>query len=196
MAQLDRGGANPAGAAVDQNAFARLQLTQLEDVRPDGEEGFRNGGRFAKAEARRDRQRLACRHGAVFGIAAAVGQRANAIAGRKRCDLRADLNNHARHLEAGHGGDALRHGIQTLALQNIRPVDARRLHLNEHLMLPDGGDLPFADLQYLRAARLADSNIFHGSSLSPVREMGHRHQEKRSGHPLLRGPASRLFPAV
>lgn len=39
MAQQDRGGANPAGAAVDQNAFARLQLTQLEDVRPDGEEG-------------------------------------------------------------------------------------------------------------------------------------------------------------
>ena len=54
--------------------------------------------------------------------------------------------------------------------------------------------ISFADLQYLRAARLADSNIFHGSSLSPVREMGHRPQEKRSGHPLLRGPASRLFP--
>ncbi|VFT75922.1 Uncharacterised protein [Klebsiella aerogenes] len=171
MAQQDRGGANPAGAAVDQDAFARLQLTQLEDIRPDGEERFRNGGRFAKAEARRDRQRLACRHGAVFGIAAAVGERTNAIAGRKRCDLRADLNHNARHLQARYGGDALGHRVQPLALQDIRPVDAGGLHRNEHLILPNSRDFSFADLQYLRAARLANSDIFHGSSLSPVREM-------------------------
>ncbi len=171
-----------------------LQLTQLEDVRPDGEEGFRNGGRFAKAEARRDRQRLACRHGAVFGIAAAVGQRANAIAGRKRCDLRADLNNHARHLEAGHGVTPSGIGYRPWRCRISGRLTPAAFTSMSTSCSPDGGDLPFADLQYLRAARLADSNIFHGSSLSPVREMGHRHQEKRSGHPLLRGPASSALP--
>ena len=186
VTQQDRGGANPAGAAVDQNALAGLQLTELENVRPHREEGFRNGGRFAKAEASRDRQRLACRDGAVFGIPAAVGQRADAIPGGKGRNLRTNLHDHARHLEAGHGGNPLRHGIQTLALQNIRPVDARRFHLDEHLMLPDSGDLTFADLQYLRATRLADSDIFHGSSLSPVRELS-KASGRAMGAPVLRG---------
>jgi hypothetical protein len=59
-------------------------------------------------------------------------------------------------------------------------------------MLPDSGDLTFADLQYLRAARLADSDIFHGSSLSPVREIS-----KASGRAMgaFRGRSS-PFPAV
>lgn len=61
-------------------------------------------------------------------------------------------------------------------------------------MLPDGGDLTFADLQYFRAARLADSDIFHGSSLSLGREMSNG-IGKGNGHPCCEGVVN-PFPAV
>ena len=43
-------------------------------------------------------------------------------------------------------GCSRRRRVSPLPLQNIRPVDASRFHLDEHLMLPDSGDLTFADL--------------------------------------------------
>ena len=56
--QLNRRGADTARAAVNQDAFARRQPADLEDVGPDREEGLRDAGRLFHRKALRHRQAL------------------------------------------------------------------------------------------------------------------------------------------
>ena len=60
---------------MHQKHLAAFEPAALEHVVPDGEAGFRQGGRFRVGEARRQRQGVAAVHGDVFGIAAAGGER-------------------------------------------------------------------------------------------------------------------------
>src|SRR3546814_6991055 len=56
LGELDRRGADSRGAAVHQEALARLQGRALEHVHPDREEGLRQAGRLLQREALRSEE--------------------------------------------------------------------------------------------------------------------------------------------
>ncbi len=65
---------------MHQQRFAWLQPAALEDVVPDGKEGLRNGGRFRKGGAGRQRQGIGGMDGHIFRVTAAIRQRAHLVA--------------------------------------------------------------------------------------------------------------------
>ena len=78
--ELDCDRADAARAAVDEQPFAGFQPAEHEDVEPRGEQRFgQRGGEF-QIEAFRYRQRYFLRGNAVLRVAAAVDERANAVA--------------------------------------------------------------------------------------------------------------------
>ena len=81
LGQLDRGRADAAGAAMDEEDLARLQPAALEHIGPDGEEGLRQRRRLDQVEQPFGTGRH-CGAGAtaVLGIAAAGDQRADLVA--------------------------------------------------------------------------------------------------------------------
>ncbi len=60
--------------------LAFRQACHLEEVGPDGEEGFRKGGGLHCIITLGEGQRLTGRQTAIFGITAAIGERADLVA--------------------------------------------------------------------------------------------------------------------
>ena len=80
LRELDRGEADAAGAAVDEQLLAALQAAAIDDVVPDGEVVFGQARGFERGEPGGDRQAEARGCRAELRIAAARRQRADGIA--------------------------------------------------------------------------------------------------------------------
>ena len=131
--QLDRGRADAAGAAVDEDRLARLQLAALEHVGPDGEERLGDARRLDRREALRDRQALLVRNGGACRVAAAREERADRIADRPAAHVRAERGDDAGDFETGNVGRARRRRILAEALQQIGAIDARGRDVDQDL---------------------------------------------------------------
>ena len=164
LGQLDRGHADAAGAALDQQRLARLQAAAVEHVDPDGEEGLRQAGRLDVAQALGHRQALADRRDAQLGIAAAGDQRADAVADlearRAPCASASPATIVAGDFEPGQVRGARRHRVEALALQHVGAVDARRGDADQHFARrPAAGLGPLASGAAPRAAPSAVISI-------------------------------------
>ena len=131
--ELDRGGADPRRAAVNEQAFARLEPAAIEDVGPDREEGLAEPRRRDHVERRRHRQRVRRGGQRVLGIAAARQQRADLVADLPFRDARPHCRDLAGGLEPGQVGGVRRRGVAAGALRHVGPVDAGRAHPDQDL---------------------------------------------------------------
>src|SRR5690606_1264529 len=77
--QLNRCCSNSACTTMNQQGFTLAQLTTVEHIAPDSEEGFWQARRFQQAETRRNRQALLYWHHTIFGIAPPSDQRTDLI---------------------------------------------------------------------------------------------------------------------
>ena len=128
--ELDRGRADPAGAAVDQHPLARPEAAAVEQVRPDGEVGLRDRGCGRRVHAGWHRQALPRRSRAVLGVPAAGDQRADAVPGPPS-PARRRFRHRSGHLEAGQVGRPGRRRILPQPLHQIGAVHARRFDLDQ-----------------------------------------------------------------
>ncbi len=140
LGEQDRGGADAAGAAVDEDGLAGGGTATVEQVRPHGEIGLGQAGGGDEIEAFRDRQALAGRGDAIVGVAAAGHQRANPVANLP--PARAD-DDFAGDFEAHDRRRARRHRVQPLPLQDVGAVDPGSVDPDQHLVRrrgpgPDG----------------------------------------------------------
>ena len=128
---------------------------------PDGKEGFRQRGGLGQAQARRNGQRIAFMHGAIFGIAAAGDEGANPIAGREAGHAFPGGHHFAGNFQAGDIRGAGRRRIVPLALQHVGAVNAGGGDFHQKLARLRNRHRAFSDDQNLGGARLADFNRFH-----------------------------------
>ena len=80
LGELDRGRADAAGAAMNEQRLAGLEAPAREDVVVDGEEGFRHARRLNQAQAFGNRQAERGGGDAIIGVAAGAEQRADLVA--------------------------------------------------------------------------------------------------------------------
>src|SRR6185436_18711632 len=80
LAELDRGEADAARAAVEQRGLAWCQMAAIEHVVPDREVVLRKTRRFEQVQRLGNRQAEVGGRRAIFGVAAARRQRAYLIA--------------------------------------------------------------------------------------------------------------------
>ncbi len=176
--ELDRRRADAAGAAVDENAFAFRQPRHLEKVCPDGEEGFRKGCGLHRIVAFRERQDLAYRQQAIFGIGAAIGEAADLVADRVSGNTRADGCHFTGKLEAKNGARILRRRVNPLALRDIRAVDADCLRADEDLALArrrNGSGRYLHDVRRAEARQIDKTHVrWQGHDRSPLFAMRRR----------------------
>lgn len=124
LAQHGRGGADAGGATVDQQRLAGLEATALEQVDPDGHEGFRQRRRFLHAQAVGQVQGGALVGHRELRVAAAGNQRHHRLADGEAADLAADRPHRAGDLQAGNVRGAGRRVVHALALKHVGTVDA------------------------------------------------------------------------
>ncbi len=79
LAQLDRGGADAAGAAMDEDRLALARKPALEHIVPDGEQRLRDGRGLFHRDPIGHRQAVPRIDADIFGIAAARHQRADLL---------------------------------------------------------------------------------------------------------------------
>jgi hypothetical protein len=159
--QLDRRGADAAGAAVDQDRLAGLEPAALEHVGPDGKVGLRQAGRLDHRQPLWHRQALRRRRCAVLRVAAARDQRADRIArfpalhvGRRGDDLAGDLQPRDRRR-------ARRRVVAALALQHVGPVDAGSVDPDQHLARLDGRHRALCRRQHFGPAEFGQVDEAH-----------------------------------
>jgi hypothetical protein len=159
--ELDRRRADARGAAMDEEGLAALQPPALEDVGPDGEEGFGNDGGLDHREALRRGQALTGRRDAIFRVAAAGDEGAEAVAGLP-LHAGADRDDAACDLQPGNVGDAGRGVVAPHSLQHVRPVHPGRVDLDKHLAGAGRGGRALRGFQRLRPAGRGDLDGVHG----------------------------------
>ena len=118
---------------MDEDAFPFGEARHLEEIGPDGEEGFRQSRGFDGVVTLREGQGLPGRHGAILRIAAAIGERADFVAQLEFGNAFTQSNHLAGDFKAEDRACILRRRIGALPLCHIRPVDARRLDLHQNL---------------------------------------------------------------
>ena len=161
LGELDRRRADAARAAMDQHAFAGLELPALEEVVPDGEVVLRQRRRAQHVEPLRWRQALRRRRRAVLGVGAARRERADRIAQLPPRDPCAQCRDSARGLEARQVRRARRRRIEAGTLGDVRPIDARRRDLDQDLAVLGLRHRPRRRHQRLGPARLLDLDAGH-----------------------------------
>ena len=153
--------ADTARAAVHEEPIASLQPAALEDVVPDSEVSLGHAARFGHGKALGDRQGLHILGDAVFGIAAAIDERADLVADFPARDAGADSRYLTRDLETRQRRMAGRRRIGAHALLNVRSIDAGGSDLHE--------DLAVAHLRYRHGRRLKDFR----AAFAVERDAGH-----------------------
>ena len=106
----ERGDADAAGAAVHQQGFACAHLAVYKHVCPHGKQGFGQHGGFGKTVTVGQRQGLGGFDGAILGIRAAVGERANGVAEGKTAHAFAERGDGARQFQPHNRRYAVGHG--------------------------------------------------------------------------------------
>jgi hypothetical protein len=146
---------------VHEEPLTGFQRAALEHVVPDGEEGFRCGTGLHHVEAGGNRQGGGFLGEAVLGVAAAVDEGADLVAGLPARDAAADLGHFAGDFQARQLGMTGRRRIGADALLHIRSVDAGGRHLDEDLAVAGLGRRHAGGLQNFRPARCGDGNRSH-----------------------------------
>jgi hypothetical protein len=101
--ELNRGVTDSAGAAVDEYRPAGPEPATVNQIGPDGEEVFRQGGRLREIEPARDRQAVAGVSHAIFRVAGSGRQRADLVAEVPPGDCVAACRNTAGDLQSENG---------------------------------------------------------------------------------------------
>ncbi len=147
---------------MHEQPLAGLERCPLEHIVPDGEHGLGQGGRLDESEALRHRQGGDFgRHG-VFGIAAAIDERAYEIAVLEAGCAGTAGNDLARHLEPEKVGGALGRRVEALTLEHVGTVDAGRRDLDQDLAWAWRGHRPRRRDEHLRSATLLRFDDRHG----------------------------------
>lgn len=133
----------------------------VEDIAPDGEKGLWQTGGIRFVNAFGNRQTVPRVHGDIFGITAAIGQRRHPVARLPAINAITQRDDFSRHLKTQKIRRPFGWRIQTLALNNVRAVDADGGHADQHLARTGRGYRPAAGLQYVGPARLACDNDRH-----------------------------------
>ncbi len=145
---------------MHEQRLAGLEAAAVEDIGPDGEEGFGDRGRLDHREAGGNRQRVAVVRHAILRIAAAGHESEDRVANREARRIRAERDDLARDFEPENVGRALRRRISALPLQNIGTIDAGRGDRNENLAFPRRRPRYLRDAQHFGAARaLGDDGV-------------------------------------
>ena len=147
---------------MDQDGVPRRKPPMAEQIGPDGEIGLRQGSGMRRIIALGPGQRLRLGRRAVFGIGAAIGQRANAIPDTVAGDARAHRHDFARAFQADNGRGTRRWRIAALTLRHIRAIDACRHDPDQHLIRRRYRQGGLRRDQDLRPAALAMVNEIHG----------------------------------
>ena len=172
LGELDRGDADAAGTALDQERLARLQMHPVEHVGPHGAERLGQAAGIDQVHALRDRQALHRRHRGVFAVSVANHQRADLIAIPPCGDVLTAFHDRTGAFQAWDVGRAGRHRVAAHALKAVRAVHPTGGDADQHLpclrlrhRAPHGH-------QHLGPARPAD--LDHGLSGWDVGEHGRR----------------------
>src|ERR1019366_6380040 len=158
--ELDGGGADAAGTAVHQHALAGRQVSDLEDVGPDGEKGLRDAGGLLHGDALRHRQTLHAGHQAVLGVAAAGRERADAVPFLP-IGVRGRGGDGTRDFQSEDRRRARRRRILAGALQHVRTIDPRRLDTNQHFTGPWHGHRTLDEMENVRRTGLCEGDVVH-----------------------------------
>ena len=128
LGHLDGGDPDAGGGAVNHEGLAGRQGAVLEDVGVDGEHRLGQAGGLGEGQARRHGQGVTGVADRELRIAAPAQQGADAVAlppaAGRMDDFAGDLEAHG-HRRAG------RRRIEAHPLENVRPVDAGRFHLDQ-----------------------------------------------------------------
>ncbi|AUX34381.1 uncharacterized protein SOCE836_065540 [Sorangium cellulosum] len=168
LAELHQRAAHAAGGRVHQQDHARPQPHELEQRVIRRHEHRREPRRLLRREPRRQREDLVARNHDARGVAAEAD---HADDGRPRREIRdalAERGDRARDLEAGRDGPAdvlLRRLVEAHTDDAIRVVDARRLHVDQHLAAPGDRVGVLLDAELVVAAGLVDDDLAHGHLL-------------------------------
>ena len=108
-----------------------------------------------------NRQRLPGRHSGVLGVAATIGQRADAVTDGERADAGAKGHNHPGNFQAGDRVHARFHRVFTGALQCIRAIDPGGVHADQHFTFGDVRDRHAFGLQDVGATGFGDFDAGH-----------------------------------
>ena len=160
VAEQDRHRADAAGPAMDEDGVAVGGKAPLEQVDPHGEEGLGHGRSLGHAQDFGDGQAGATGGEAIFGIAAAGDEGADAAADRRAGRI-TDRDDGAGNFEPGDVGGAGRGGVIAHPLEDVGAVDAGGGDLDQHFAgagCRHGTRHGFEDL---RAAGLADLDRGH-----------------------------------
>src|SRR6516225_3306552 len=123
LGELDRGDADAARAALQQQHLPRLELHSLEDIGPHGGEGLRETACIDKADAYRHRQALHRGGGGVLAVPVTDHQGAHLVADLPLGNPVAGPDHGARAFEARDVRSAGWHWVAPHALKAIGPVD-------------------------------------------------------------------------
>src|SRR3984885_813867 len=133
LGKLDRGDADPAGAALNKKCLARSQVHPFEHVGPHRAERLRQPAGIDQADTCRNRQALHRRHRGVLAVAVADHQRADLVAVLPLSDAWAEFHHDAGAFQAGNVGRTRRHRVAAHALQAVCAVDAGAGNADQHL---------------------------------------------------------------
>ena len=162
MGELDGGDSDPAGAAMDERFLAAGEASGLEQIRPDGEAGFGQRGGAQAVIASGPGQALRGGSGAVFRIAAAIGQGADLVADLPRRDIGTDRHDLARDFQAQDRAGAGRRRVGALALGDIGTVHTGGLDADQHLIGLRGWERALGEPHHLGSAGAVHLNEGHG----------------------------------
>jgi hypothetical protein len=118
---------------MHQQLFIGLELSALENVVPNGEEGLRQAAGVDKRQSGRYRQTRCLRCNAILGVAATINESHDGIAQLKPCSGGTGCSNRASDLEARDFGVAFGRRIEPLTLLDVWPVDPGRRHFDQDL---------------------------------------------------------------
>jgi hypothetical protein len=119
---------------VNQHDVVGFQATAFEQIGPDSEKSFRQGGSLHQVHIQRHRQTLAGRCDAVLGITAAGQQGANRIAEAQSSHVVAAHNDMPGNFQAGQVRGAHGGRVQATTLQAVRAIDAGCGNTNQNLV--------------------------------------------------------------
>ena len=140
---------------MDHDGLALAQARALEDVAPDGEDGFGDACGLDHRDPFGDGDADLGLDDGLGGAGPTGDQRHHPVAGCETVDAVADLDDLACQFQPQHIGDAGGRGIIALALHGIGAVDARGMDPHAHLARAGTRQGAGNDLQHFGAAGAA-----------------------------------------
>lgn len=167
LGQLDRHGADAAGAAVHEQRLAGTEVGDHEDVRPHraGHLWQRRGP--YEIDPLGHGQQLSGRYGDLLGVSAAREQGTHLVADGPAGDTGAERGDPAGALQAGVGRGARRRVVEALPLEDVRTVDGTGHHLDQYLALAGYGIGDLVPDQRLGTTRFGNRDRMHKRDATP-----------------------------